>query len=332
MAPGLKDRRARTIGLMRLLLAPAAAALLLALAAPAGAAPRPVTGKQAVAERVQGTVTVTPPGSSRAQRLTHARVLQMGSEIDATRGTVKIVTTKDAHGHIQFGTFSQGAFTLTQTRGSHPLTNLTLAGGDFNVCPPSAGGRTIGATAARARPVRRLFGQAHGRFRTRGRNSSATVRGTKWVTEDTCDGTRTEDRQGKVVAKSDNLTYNLKPGQSVQILCDPNGQPPVSSLFCLAVLSEPAKNIFAFGIATESPDVSAFDLCITNPDLTQQCETHQFPPPDSSGFRTSGVACVPGGGPGDYAVRWRLNGTDLAVPIPFTSTLPRNPAPFCVEG
>jgi hypothetical protein len=285
-----------------------------------------VTGKQAVVMRVKGKVTVTPRGASRSQRLTGARSLRMGSTIDATRGTVKIVTTKDAHGHTQFGTFSQGSFILSQTKGKRPLTDLKLSGGDFGTCPPPAGGRIH---AARARPVRRLFGHAHGRFRTRGRNSSATVRGTKWVTEDTCGGTRTDDVQGKVVAQSDNLTYKLDPGQSVQILCNPDGQAPVSSLFCLAVLSQPADNVFGFGIATQSPDVSAYDLCITNPDLTQQCGTHQFPATDASGFRTSGVGCVPGGGPGDYSVRWRLNGTDLAVPIPFTSTMPKDPNPFC---
>jgi hypothetical protein len=312
---------------------PAALALLAVAAVPAQAGLRPVTGKQAVVQRVGGSVTVTPKGASSPIRLTGPRLLKMGSTIDTTRGTVKVTTTRDARGHTQFGTFSQGAFVLTQTKGSSPLTDLTLAGGDFGACPPRSGGRLSNdVTAARSRAVRSLFGHAHGRFRTRGRNSTASVRGTQWVTEDTCSGTRTDDRQGRVVTKSDNLTYDLKPGQSVQILCNPNGQPPVSSLFCLAVLSEPKDNVFGFGIATESPDVSAYDLCITNPDGTDQCETHQFPPADSSGFRVSGVGCVPGGGPGVYGVRWRLNGTDLAVPLPFTSTLPKDPMPFCTTG
>jgi hypothetical protein len=39
--------------------------------------------------------------------------------------------------------------------------------------------------------VRRLWGNGRGRFRTRGRYSSATVRGTKWLTEDYCNGTLT---------------------------------------------------------------------------------------------------------------------------------------------
>jgi hypothetical protein len=307
--------------------------VLAVVAAPAEAGLRPVTAKQAVVQRVSGTVTVTPKGATRAKRLKKPQLLRMGSTIDATQGTVKVITTHDAHGHTQSGTFSQGAFALTQTKGSQPLTDLKLAGGDFGSCPPRAGGRlTSDATAASTRRVRRLFGHAHGRFRTRGRNSSATVRGTKWVTEDTCAGTRTDDREGKVLTKSDNLTYDLEPGQSVQILCDPDGQPPVSSLYCLAVLSQPKDNVFGFGIATESPDVAAYDLCITGPDGTEQCETHPFAAADQSGFRTSGVGCVPGGGPGDYAVRWRLNGTDLAVPLPFTSTLPKDPAPFCTTG
>jgi hypothetical protein len=305
---------------------------LLLGAAPAQAAPpKPVTGKQAVVERVKGKVTITPSGSSRAVPLTKRRKLRMGSKIDATKGTVRVVTTRDA-ARTQSGTFSEGAFKITQSSGKRPLTLLSLAGGDFSACPPAAGGRVIGLSTARSRPVRRLFGRARGRFRTRGRNSTATVRGTAWVTEDSCEGTRTDDREGEVLVESDNLSYDLEPGKSVQILCDPDGEPPVSSLYCLAVLSEPAANLFAFGIATESPDVSAYDLCITAPDETQRCDTYQFSEP-VGGFRSAGVACYPGAGPGEYAVQWRLNGTDLGVPLPFTSTIASEPNPgLCVEA
>ena len=38
----------------------------------------------------------------------------------------------------------------------------------------------------------------HGSFRTKGRYSAATVRGTQWVTEDRCDGTLTKVKRGKV--------------------------------------------------------------------------------------------------------------------------------------
>ena len=38
----------------------------------------------------------------------------------------------------------------------------------------------------------------HGRFRTRGSNSVATVRGTAWYVEDRCDGTLTRVSKGSV--------------------------------------------------------------------------------------------------------------------------------------
>lgn len=50
----------------------------------------------------------------------------------------------------------------------------------------------------RKRRRRRLWGNGRGRFRTRGRHSSASVRGTWWLTEDRCDGTLTHVRRGKV--------------------------------------------------------------------------------------------------------------------------------------
>jgi hypothetical protein len=298
-------------------------------AAAAQAAPRPVTGKRAVVKRVSGKVKVKLAGGGKAVSLSRARAIPMGSTVDASAGTVKVVTTKGG-GNLQNGTFSKGAFKITQSKGNRPLTDLTLTGGDFSACPATAAGRRI--HASRKRGTRRLFGHAHGRFRTRGRSSTATVRGTKWDTIDTCEGTRTVDREGKVIAESDGLTYDLEPGQTVQILCDPDGQAPVSSLYCLAVLSQPADNVFAFGIATESPDQATYDLCFTDPDGTRHCDTYNFSEPDAYGFRSSGVGCVPGGGPGAYDVQWRIGGTDLAVPLPFTSTLAKDPSPFCTTG
>jgi hypothetical protein len=301
-------------------LALALTAFLVAALPAEAATPKPVTGKRAIVRTLKGKVTVN--GKRLGKK---PRAVRMGAKIDTTHGTVKIVTSKGA-GKTQFGTFSQGAFVLTQTKGKKPLTDLKLSGGNFSSCAP---GQKVRA-AKRVR--RRLFGHAHGRFRTRGRHSSATVRGTKWVTEDTCAGTVTKDVEGEVVAKSDGLTYPLEHGETVQILCDPDGQPPVSSLFCLAVLTQPKINVYGFGIATESPDVANYDLCITGPDGTEQCNTYAFSDADASGFRSAGVGCVPGGGPGPYSVRWQLNGTELAGPIPFTSTAPKDPNPFCTDG
>jgi ferric-dicitrate binding protein FerR (iron transport regulator) len=56
-------------------------------------------------------------------------------------------------------------------------------------------------TAARRRPSRRLFANVKGRFRTRGRNSTATVRGTKYLVKDSCSGTTTKVTKGSVVVR-----------------------------------------------------------------------------------------------------------------------------------
>jgi hypothetical protein len=37
--------------------------------------------------------------------------------------------------------------------------------------------------------IRHLWGVATGQFRTKGRYASASIRGTKWLTADRCDGT-----------------------------------------------------------------------------------------------------------------------------------------------
>jgi hypothetical protein len=46
--------------------------------------------------------------------------------------------------------------------------------------------------------VRQVWGNGKGRFRTRGRYGAATVRGTRWLTVDRCDGTLFRVAQGVV--------------------------------------------------------------------------------------------------------------------------------------
>jgi hypothetical protein len=93
------------------------------------------------------------------------------------------------------------------TQRTSGLTQLALTG-SFGSCPR-------GARAARRRRSRRLFSSVHGRFRTRGRYSSATVRGTKWLTKDTCAGTLTSVTQGTVVVRdfAKHKTVTLRKGQ-----------------------------------------------------------------------------------------------------------------------
>ena len=60
------------------------------------------------------------------------------------------------------------------------------------------------------RSVRRLWGHGKGDFKTVGRRSSATVRGTWWLVEDRCDGTLTRVKEGRVDVRDVRLKKTIK--------------------------------------------------------------------------------------------------------------------------
>lgn len=116
-------------------------------------------------------------------------------------------------------TFYGGRFDIAElgADSDKPIVALRLVGGNFKAKCGAATRTTAGLNAqAKKTPVRRLWGKGKGRFRTRGRYSSGTVRGTNWITTDFCDGTDTRVVAGVVrvydlVAKKWVL---LKAGQS----------------------------------------------------------------------------------------------------------------------
>src|SRR5947208_5784144 len=193
------------------------------MAATLGAAPahaetaKPRLGRTVIVSATDGRVTIKPRGHKRFTLTKHPTAIRTRSLIDATHGKVKLVSAKPKGG-TQSGVFSEGAFVVTQ-RKSDGLTDLTLSGGDFSVCnKAAAAGAPI--TDAKRNRRRRLFGRAHGRFRSRGRSSSATVKGTDWLTEDRCNGTVTQNKstspKSKVdTATQDRLHFELDPGQTI---------------------------------------------------------------------------------------------------------------------
>jgi hypothetical protein len=173
-------------------------------------APRPVVAQTAAASVVKGTVLVRAPGATKFTPLpTEAAEIPVGSTIDATKGTVKMVTATGKGTKTQSGSFGGGAFIVKQRKGTQGLTELALQGGNLKGCPKAK-------RAAAKKRGRRLLGNAHGRFRTRGRYSSATVRGTRWLTEDSCVGTRTKVLLGtvKVLDLVKHKTVVVKAGHS----------------------------------------------------------------------------------------------------------------------
>ena len=155
---------------------------------------QPELGKTLLADPVRGQVRVRLPGEERFQPLPDIEELPVGSTIDTRRGRVEITTVRDRRNQLQEGIFYAGVFTVRQRARDRFITELVLRG-RIGPCP-----RRGQASIARV-SRRRLWGSGRGRFRSRGRYSSAAVRGTRWLVEDTCDGTLTRVRQGTVTVR-----------------------------------------------------------------------------------------------------------------------------------
>lgn len=159
--------------------------------------PVPVLGTSVVAGRVSGTIRVkTRRGKFR--RLGANESIPLGSTVDATKGKVRITSAASPSGATQSALFFQGAFVITQTGGSKPVTQLALAG---TLRCAGKGNKPRASQSAKKKKVRRLWGDGKGRFRTKGKHGAATVRGTKWLTEDRCDSTLVRVKRGTVTVK-----------------------------------------------------------------------------------------------------------------------------------
>ena len=171
----------------------------------AGAAPIP--GSPGGGGGGGGTTTTTPGGTAGAPptATTTGTVLVNGQPF--TSGTIPYRATVDVtEGSVllkaDVGTLkASGAdgisavFVLLRAKdGKKPVVELRLTKGDFRACPK----RKTSSAQAAATVVRQLWGDGKGSFRTRGRYASATVRGTKWLTTDRCDGTNVKVQRGVI--------------------------------------------------------------------------------------------------------------------------------------
>jgi hypothetical protein len=180
--------------------------------------PAPVVGRTIVVAPGQGKVLVRRPGSTRFRRLGDSTSVPVGSVLDARSGRVKLVSVVDAEGHLQLATFWGAKFAVHQQRDGNGTIMLRLRGGDFSVCHTAQASRGVATTSRkRHRRVRSLWGaDSHGRYRTYGQNSAATARGTRWLTEDRCDGTLTRVSSGAVSVRDHvhHRTVLVRAGQS----------------------------------------------------------------------------------------------------------------------
>jgi hypothetical protein len=176
---------------------------LTAIAVPRGharsrAAAPPRRGETVVIEPTSGSTLYRVPGQAQPQPLTAETNVPVNTIIDATNGRMGIESVNGT------ADFYGGKFVIREPK-RQPVTQLWLAGPD----PRSCKRRT-------ARVVRSLWGDGKGRFQTRGRYASATVRGTQWRVQDRCDGTLTTVVRGVVAVRDFGArrTVLVRAGQS----------------------------------------------------------------------------------------------------------------------
>jgi hypothetical protein len=165
----------------------------------------PVAGRSVNATPASGKVKVKLPGSKDFVDLSEAANLPVGTTVDTRDGKVTIL----AAGKGGQADFFDGLFKISQSKGSKPLTTLTLT--ETLSCPKKGK-----ASASAKKKSRKLWGDGKGSFRTSGKYSAATVRGTKWLVTDRCDSTTTKVTQG-VVSVRDNVkrrTVTVRKGKS----------------------------------------------------------------------------------------------------------------------
>jgi len=178
----------------------------------------PINGVRLQGVPLAGTVRIKPPGASGFRPLTEDEAIAVGSLVDTTAGKISL-TSIDAAGVEQRASFFGAIFRVDQSLGAR-LVILSLRGG-----PTGCGGPEAGASAATAsaKSSNGLWGSGKGHFRTEGSFGSATVRGTIWLTAETCSGTFFKVNRGVVAVRDFPRARTVTvPGGKSYLARDPN--------------------------------------------------------------------------------------------------------------
>jgi hypothetical protein len=196
--------------------------------------PPPVLGKTETASVVNGVVFVKPPPGVKltahgtiahlsAQQkgqgfvpLTEARAIPVGSIVDTTSGTARLVAATSSKQHNYTGDFTAGVFQLLQNRKQKGLSQLNIMDtrSRRKVCASVGKGTRASAAKKVSKNVLGLLkSSVRGHFSTRGDYSGATVRGTVWSVENTCAGTLTRVTRGAVLVTDFRLHKNILVGR-----------------------------------------------------------------------------------------------------------------------
>jgi hypothetical protein len=182
-------------------------------------APVPTFAKNVLIAPVSGKVMARVPGAAAFVRLTSARLVALGTVIDARSGTVRLISATAPPTKLQTGEFFLGRFEVRQNRSLGGLTDFVIRDETHRSTCTTYGPRRPRALAAAKlspRVLGLLRGKAKGRFRTIGHFAAATVRGTEWGVRDRCDGTLTVVTKGVVSVRDFTLhtTITVRTGET----------------------------------------------------------------------------------------------------------------------
>jgi hypothetical protein len=194
--------------------------------------PPPVPGKSVNVNVVSGEVFVKLPGARRARAtgpgkgfvpLTGQLQIPVGSQLDTRKGRVKLTSAADSGGKkTQASDFYDGVFQVRQAapkKSKKPqalFTDIVLKGQLSRSSCARARAAAVDKKKGPKSVLGKLWGNGKGKFRTTGKYSSATVRGTIWLTQDECDGTLTKVKRGVVQVRDfkRKKTLTVKTGHS----------------------------------------------------------------------------------------------------------------------
>lgn len=159
---------------------------------------RLIAGRYALLQP-RSAFTLRLPGGRRYFPLDRNTKMRIGSTVDPGTAVMNLATAADRAGTRQTALVSLGRFTVRQTSGARPETELRLAG------PRPACGAGRRATGDPGLPRRLRVSVRKRKKRERpplyavsGEYSRGATRGTDWLTEDRCDGTLTRVFRGAV--------------------------------------------------------------------------------------------------------------------------------------
>jgi hypothetical protein len=185
----------------------------------------PEHGISFLMERTAGTIKFKKKGKRRFKRAKKVEQVPFNSVVDTRGGKVQITAATGDYAETtpdESVVFYDGVIRIRQRGKRNAPANAKLLG--KLRCPKSAAAQSKAgkssepvATTSRKRRGRRVWGSGSGNYSTSGQGGTGSVRGTTWLTKDTCHGTFFKVIEGLGITVHDfglRKNFALGPGQS----------------------------------------------------------------------------------------------------------------------